>query len=114
MVVRGKVGERAGARVPGSATAAAPVRARAKDTVPKTGPAAESVPGMVRATVRDPAVVPAVGLGTTMARAPKETGAERVIDRGVLVRAFMIAMSRKTRIELHRTLLNCGERIKSF
>jgi len=62
-----------GVAVPGSATAADPARARAKDTVPKTGPAPESDPGMVPATERDPAV----GLGKKMVRAA------RVTDKGV-------------------------------
>ena len=41
------------AAVPVSATAAVPAREKAKITVPKTGPAPENVPGMVRAIARD-------------------------------------------------------------
>jgi hypothetical protein len=60
---------------PGSATAAAQERARVKvpDMVSKMGVAPESVPGMV----------PAAGPGTKMVQAAKETGAGRIIDRGV-------------------------------
>ncbi|MBT3257957.1 MAG: hypothetical protein HN366_16095 [Deltaproteobacteria bacterium] len=47
------VGEGAKAAVPGSATAAVPAREKAKVTVPKTGPAPENVPRMVRVMARD-------------------------------------------------------------
>jgi len=75
VVDKEEAGERAGARVPGNATAVEPDKAKEKapDMVPKTEPAQGSDPRMVPATARDPVVVPAAGPGTTMVRAARET-----------------------------------------